>query len=400
MQIRSQLVSFGLTLAASSVLAGCWLFPSPHQVGEMVKPASPSDVSAGSSPAPKTLAQSSIQPTLVASPPPSPSATPTPLASAPTQKITDQPRRVTTNSTNPVPDRKKATKSLGRRAVSNTRQPRSPSTPSSPTTTSRRSNPPSPQASPLAQGAAFSPQVCHAGMLVPSRSGSGINGPRVYASGIIFPIAMSFRPMIGTAVYAAGGQFANPQGGNRCDALQLRLPWRDNFCELRSGKPRRPGLCPGTSQGGHQGNDIRVGDAAVCRTMSHQKIAEHRSVPILAVADGKIRIGDYAVYLRSERREPNGAISLLEFRYLHMFRANLLVPNGASVKQGQVLGYMSRYFGHGTSEYATIEHLHFEIRGSGQDGALSALPPYASLVAALKGPVSQVSDATCRRLLQ
>jgi hypothetical protein len=240
-------------------------------------------------------------------------------------------------------------------------------------------------------------KACRSGLLVPPRSGQGSPDQTIYAPNILFPIAAEFEPVIGTAVYAPGGQLAQPKiNPGQCDARLFQLPWRDNFCEMRSGVPSRPKACPGTAVAAHQGNDIRAGGPALCKTMARQKIVDHASIPILAVADGVItRISDYVVYLRSERTEASNAISMLEFRYLHMNPSKLLVSEGQPVKRGQKIGYMSRWFGKKWGEYATLVHLHFEIHATTKYGRFAPLPVYPSLVAAYHKTHDLIDDKSC-----
>ena len=135
-------------------------------------------------------------------------------------------------------------------------------------------------------------------------------------------------------------------GGDQCDARNYSAPWRDNFCETRSANRTTP-FCPVAKI--HQGQDIRVGTAADCKTLRSQTADARGLHEVVAVEDGIISsISTYTVKLRAE-----GSI----YNYMHLNMKRLAVTAGQSVKAGDLLGYVSNDFG-GTP---TTIHLHFEI---------------------------------------
>ncbi|MCI4663700.1 MAG: HYR domain-containing protein [Neomegalonema sp.] len=198
------------------------------------------------------------------------------------------------------------------------------------------------------------------GSLLPG-SGRGVVDRTVYAPGMRFPIERS-PAYANSQVWGVGG-FRGPRGG-QCDKRNFRYPWRDNFCETRSGSNS---FCRGGR--GHQGQDIRPG---TCKKDKHWAVA---------VEDGTItHLGSYTVTLR-------GA-SGREYRYLHLNMRRLAIRRGQRVKRGQRIGLVSNFFG-GTP---TTIHLHFEIRLVVQDSKGRVrkrfVPPYTSLVDSYKRLIS------------
>lgn len=206
-------------------------------------------------------------------------------------------------------------------------------------------------------------------------SGGGFPEQVVHAPGMLFPIR-SAPAVLQSQVFTFGGGIA---GGDQCDARNYGAPWRDNFCETRSANRTTP-FCPVARI--HQGQDIRVGTAADCRTLRSQKADERGLHEVVAVEDGIISsISTYTVKLRAE-----GAI----YNYMHLNMKRLAVTAGQSVKAGDLLGYVSNDFG-GTP---TTIHLHFEIiQNTAQHGWVH-VPPYLSLVSAYErrenGPGEQL----------
>ncbi|ESQ91702.1 hypothetical protein ABAC460_05020 [Asticcacaulis sp. AC460] len=157
--------------------------------------------------------------------------------------------------------------------------------------------------------------------------------------------------------------------GTSCDPSNYQYPWRDNFCEKRSGDNS---LCH--SAKGHQGQDIRP---ETCQKSLHWAVAAEDSV----IKD----VGSYTLTLRAVN--PPYRI----YRYLHMdpdFIAHWQPLEGTTtvVKAGRRLGRVGD-FGPGGTSYTTV-HLHFEIRLSVAEqvnGTLRPLntfvPPYNALVA-------------------
>ena len=160
-------------------------------------------------------------------------------------------------------------------------------------------------------------------------------------------------------VYNDGGQHGS--GPDQCAPANYSYPWRDIFCETRSGT--NP-MCP--TGHGHQGQDIRP---ATCKPD-----ATHAAV---AAEAGKIiEIKNYWVTMRPT------AAPFRRYSYLHMKPSTIRVHVGDTVQAGQVLGMVSTYFG----STPTTRHLHFEILLSATDGSLPPstvfVPPYNAMVAA------------------
>lgn len=206
-------------------------------------------------------------------------------------------------------------------------------------------------------------------------SGGGFPDQIVHAPGLIFPIR-SAPAVLQSQVFAFGGGVA---GGDQCDARNYSAPWRDNFCETRSANRTTP-FCPVARI--HQGQDIRVGTAADCRTLRGQTADARGLHEVVAVEDGIISsISTYTVKLRAE-----GSI----YNYMHLNMKRLAVTAGQSVKAGDLIGYVSNDFG-GTP---TTIHLHFEIIQNTADHGWVHVPPYLSLVSAYErrenGPGEQI----------
>ncbi len=198
------------------------------------------------------------------------------------------------------------------------------------------------------------------------RSGQGVADRTVYAPDIVFPITDA-PAFINSQVYRPGGSVA---GGDQCSAVNFSYPWRDTFCERRSGADRDTLNCPGRAV--HQGVDLRAGDVATCRQMRDIVLddpTQNRLIPVRAVKDGQItHVGRFTVTLRS-----GGQI----FRYMHLNMAALPVTAGDTVRAGDVIGYLSNDFG-GTP---TTFHLHLEFFFNLADGS-NWVSPYMSLVRA------------------
>lgn len=200
---------------------------------------------------------------------------------------------------------------------------------------------------------ASSNQFAAAGALVPG-SGSGVRDQTIYAPGMRFPLEDG-PAFANSQVWGVGG-FRGPAGRGQCDPINYSFPWRDNFCETRSG--RNP-VCP--SGRGHQGQDIRP---ATCERDRHWAVA---------VEDGEVtHLGRYTVTLLGD--------SGREYRYLHLNMDRLAIERGQTVSAGQRIGLVSDFF-NGTP---TTIHLHFEIRQvlKNEQGRLEKrfVPPYPSLV--------------------
>jgi len=232
--------------------------------------------------------------------------------------------------------------------------------------------PPEPQPEPEPVAPVFS--YFQPGALL-AGSGGGFPEQVVHAPGMLFPIK-SAPAVLQSQVFAFGGGVA---GGDQCDARNYGAPWRDNFCETRSANRTTP-FCPVARI--HQGQDIRVGTAADCKTLRGQKADVRGLHEVVAVEDGIISsISTYTVKLRAE-----GSI----YNYMHLNMKRLAVTAGQSVKAGDLLGYVSNDFG-GTP---TTIHLHFEIIQNTAEHGWVHVPPYLSLVSAYErresGPGEQL----------
>ncbi|ESQ76357.1 hypothetical protein [Asticcacaulis sp. AC402] len=163
---------------------------------------------------------------------------------------------------------------------------------------------------------------------------------------------------------------ANTLRGSSCDPTNYQYPWRDNFCEKRSGDNA---LCHGAK--GHQGQDIRP---ETC----------HRSVH-WAIAPEDVVIKDVASYTLTVR---GTKAPYRIYRYLHMnpeyiARWQPLEGTTTVVAAGRKLGRVGDFGPKGAS-YTSV-HLHFEIRLSVAEPVNGTLrpvntfvPPYSALVAA------------------
>lgn len=200
------------------------------------------------------------------------------------------------------------------------------------------------------------------GQLLPN-TGQGVADETIYAPDIVFPVRRA-RAILGSQVHNPGGGAA---GGDQCDARNYDYPWRDNFCETRS-RERSSLNCPSTRI--HQGVDIRAGDAAGCRRMRALPQAEHNLYEVVAVDDGFIsNVGSFTVDLTA-----NGRI----YRYLHLNMTRLQVKTGDAVAKGQMIGYLSNFFG----TTPTTFHLHFEIKQNMGSNRWAWVSPYMSLARA------------------
>jgi len=201
------------------------------------------------------------------------------------------------------------------------------------------------------------------GDLIPG-TGFGQGDGNIYAPDMVFPIktAPTFPQSM---VYRLGGAV----GGDQCDPENFSVPWRDNFCETRSSNRNTP-LCPTNKV--HQGQDIRVGNAADCNAMRRQSAQERGLHEVVAVEDGIIQhIGTYSVKLKGTE---TGNI----YSYLHLNMRRLRVSALDTVEAGDTIGFVSNDFG-GTP---TTYHLHFEMKAPVEGEGIVHVPPYMSLIAA------------------
>jgi murein DD-endopeptidase MepM/ murein hydrolase activator NlpD len=163
--------------------------------------------------------------------------------------------------------------------------------------------------------------------------------------------------------YGGGGyNGVGEAGGTECDPRNYDpMQQRDNFCEVRGWSMP---LCP--SGEGHQGQDIRPPSC------------KDNSWDVVAVVDGIITLvtSNTTVKLKGN----DGTV----YEYLHMHPDSIKVKEGSKVKQGDVVGRVSKYM-NGTR--STTYHLHFNVRQRIQVGnkVLEVyVPPYASLIAAYR----------------
>ena len=190
---------------------------------------------------------------------------------------------------------------------------------------------------------------------------------KVYVPDMLFPIRLEpgrFAAM-NSQIWGYGGGGYNgvgEAGGTECDPRNYDpMHQRDNFCEVRGWSMP---LCP--SGAGHQGQDIRPPS---CKDNAWE---------VVAVVDGIITLvtSNTTVKLKGN----DGTV----YEYLHMHPNSITVTEGSKVKQGDVVGRVSKYMA-GTR--STTYHLHFNVRQRIQVGnkVLEVyVPPYTSLIAAYR----------------
>jgi murein DD-endopeptidase MepM/ murein hydrolase activator NlpD len=190
---------------------------------------------------------------------------------------------------------------------------------------------------------------------------------KVYAPNIIFPLRLETGRFAAqnTQIWGYGGggyNGAGEAGGTECDPRNYDpMQQRDNFCEVRGWSMP---LCP--SGEGHQGQDIRPPSC------------KDNTWDVVAVVDGIITLvtSNTTVKLKGN----DGTV----YEYLHMHPNSIKVKEGSKVKQGDVVGRVSKYM-NGTR--STTYHLHFNVRQRIEVGSKVLevyVPPYASLVAAYR----------------
>lgn len=190
---------------------------------------------------------------------------------------------------------------------------------------------------------------------------------RVYIPNMIFPLALpkGMHPHMNSQIYGYGGGGwggKGAAGGSECDARNYDpFLQRDNYCEVRGWKLP---LCP--SGTGHQGLDIRP---PTCSDSKWEAVA---------VVDGTITrvTRNTTVVLKG-----NDGTS---YYYLHMNPRTIRVKRGSKVRQGAVLGKVSKYM---SGRKLTTIHLHFMAKQnvSHRSRIISTyVPIYTSLIAALR----------------
>jgi murein DD-endopeptidase MepM/ murein hydrolase activator NlpD len=191
---------------------------------------------------------------------------------------------------------------------------------------------------------------------------------KVYLPNIIFPLRLApdQHPHMNSQIWGHGGSGYDGKGetaGSECDPVNYDpMLERDTYCEIRSWAMP---MCPGGT--GHQGQDIRP---PTCKDNAWE---------VVAVVDGIITqvTSNTTVRLR-------GADGT-DYWYLHMHPQSITVKVGQSVKQGDVLGRVSKYMD-GDPNGTTV-HLHFQVRQTIRVGGkiLSVyVPGYTSLIAAYR----------------
>jgi murein DD-endopeptidase MepM/ murein hydrolase activator NlpD len=190
---------------------------------------------------------------------------------------------------------------------------------------------------------------------------------KVYAPDMLFPLRLEpgrFASMNSQIWGFGGGGYngAGEAGGTECDPRNYDpMQQRDNFCEVRGWSMP---LCP--SGEGHQGQDIRPPSC------------KDNTWDVVAVVDGIITLVTSNTTVKLKGNE--GTV----YEYLHMHPDSIKVHEGSKVKQGEVLGRVSKYM-NGTR--STTYHLHFNVRQRIQVGSKVLevyVPPYASLIAAYR----------------
>jgi murein DD-endopeptidase MepM/ murein hydrolase activator NlpD len=184
----------------------------------------------------------------------------------------------------------------------------------------------------------------------------------VYLPDIIYPIKLDAGryPHMNSQIYGHGG-YKGPGGSESHRNNYDPFKQRDDYCEERGWSMP---LCP--SGTGHQGQDIRP------------PTPEDNKWECVAVVDGTItKVTDNTTV---ELKAKDGTT----YQYLHMNRASIRVKTGQSVKQGDVLGRVSKIMG---GKPSTTIHLHFHARQNIRIGSKELtvfVPVFSSLVSALR----------------
>ena len=199
------------------------------------------------------------------------------------------------------------------------------------------------------------------GELSPADTGRGRTGDRkIYLPEIIYPIILA--PLnhahMNSQIRGPGGQWANVRvPGGECDPQNYDpMRQRDNYCEVRDRGQVMP-LCP--KGYGHRGQDIRP---PTCKD---------RKWDVVAVVDGiVVHRSDWAMLTL---KGDDGTL----YDYLHMHPDEYRVSKGQRVRQGDVLGRVSKIQ---DSIPSTTIHLHFQARNLQHE----YVPVFTSLVAAYR----------------
>jgi murein DD-endopeptidase MepM/ murein hydrolase activator NlpD len=237
-------------------------------------------------------------------------------------------------------------------------------TPIPPTTEGPGTPAPSPgETDPAKAGFAYYPP----GNLHDRDKGRGRVDRYVYMPNMIFPLKLGDGqfPHMNSQIWGYGGGGWNGKGaagGMDSDPRNYDpMTQRDNYCEVRGWDMP---MCP--SGAGHQGQDIRP------------PTYKDNYWEAVAAADGQI------VNVTSNTTVQLKADDGTDYYYLHMHPKSITVKTGNKVKQGQVLGRVSRYMG---GKVATSLHLHLQVRQRISVGGKTMqvyVPTFPSLVAALR----------------
>ncbi len=218
-------------------------------------------------------------------------------------------------------------------------------------------------ADPAKAGFAYYPP----GSLFERDAGRGRDDRYVYLPNMIFPLKLGdgLFPHMNSQIWGYGGGGWNGKGaagGSENDPRNFDpMKQRDNYCEVRSWDMP---LCPGGA--GHQGQDIRPPSW------------KDNHWEAVAAEDGTI------VNVTSNTTVQLKTADGTDYYYLHMHPKSITVKTGAKVKQGQVLGKVSRYMG---GSISTSLHLHLQVRQRVQVGDKTLqvyVPTFPSLIAALR----------------
>ena len=206
------------------------------------------------------------------------------------------------------------------------------------------------------------------GELLPQDAGRGRFDRRIWLPGMVYPLTLSGKNQahMNSQIWGYGGGGwggKGAAGGSECDPRNFDpFQQRDNYCEVRGWSMP---LCPAGQ--GHQGQDIRPPTCA------------DNEWDVVAVVDGIIDMVTSSTTVRLK-----GGDGTL-YRYLHMHPKSIRVRVGERVKQGDVLGRVSRYM---NGSIQTTRHLHFDVTQRIQIGSGSVqtvyVPVYASLIAAYR----------------
>jgi murein DD-endopeptidase MepM/ murein hydrolase activator NlpD len=207
------------------------------------------------------------------------------------------------------------------------------------------------------------------GDLDPHDANRGRKGDRkVYLPNIIFPLRLApdEHPHLNSQIWGHGGSGYDGKGGtggSECDPVNYDpMLQRDTYCEIRTWAMP---MCPGGT--GHQGQDIRP---PTCKDNAWE---------VVAVVDGIITQVTSNTTVRLKGADGT------DYWYLHMHPQSITVKVGQSVKQGDVLGHVSKYMD-GDPNGTTV-HLHFQVRQTIRvDGKVLSVyvPGYTSLIAAYR----------------